>query len=143
MTMPSSVRHAVVLVLAVTSTAVFSGATDASALPRSEYDDPNHDYPALDLPVGTVTSAYAVVGGTATPISSSSCGLGMSLAGSDGGTYTYCHFSSRAFTSARSVSAGTRIGNTGNTGNSTGPHLHLQIRAGGALGCPGRMMLAI
>jgi len=31
MTMPSSVRHAVVLVLAVTSIAVFSGATDASA----------------------------------------------------------------------------------------------------------------
>jgi len=114
-----------------------------SALPRSEYDDPHHDYPALDLPVGTGTSAYAVVGGTATPISSSSCGLGMSLAGSDGGSYTYCHFSSRAFTSARSVSAGTRIGYTGNTGNSTGPHLHLQIRAGGALRCPGRMMLAI
>jgi len=119
------------------------GGSRSLPLPRSEYDDPHHDYPALDLPVGTGTSAYAVVGGTATPISSSSSGLGMSLAGSDGGSYTYCHFSSRAFTSARSVSAGTRIGYTGNTGNSTGPHLHLQIRAGGALRCPGRMMLAI
>ena len=110
---------------------------------RGEYDDPHHDYPALDLPAPSGTRAYAVVGGRATPISSSGCGLGMSLAGSDGGTYTYCHFSSRAFLSARSVSAGTRIGNTGSTGNSTGPHLHLQIRAGGALRCPGPMMLAI
>ncbi|MEJ7720301.1 MAG: peptidoglycan-binding protein [Ilumatobacteraceae bacterium] len=87
-----------------------------SALPRSEYDDPHHDYPALDLPVGTGTSAYAVVGGTATPISSSSCGLGMSLAGSDGGSYTYCHFSSQ----------GLHVGEVGERGN---PHrLHGQHR---------------
>jgi peptidoglycan hydrolase-like protein with peptidoglycan-binding domain len=113
------------------------------AVARGEYDDPHHDYPALDLPAATGTAAYAVKGGTATPFSNSSCGLGMSVAASDGATYTYCHLSSRAFTSPRSVSTGTRVGYTGNTGNSTGPHLHLQIRHGGVLRCPQSMMLAI
>jgi peptidoglycan hydrolase-like protein with peptidoglycan-binding domain len=113
------------------------------AVARSEYDDPHHDYPALDLPAASGTPAYAVKSGSATPLNSSSCGLGMQVAGDDGATYTYCHFSSRAFTSARRVAVGQRLGNTGNTGNSTGPHLHLQIRAGGSLRCPGPMMLAI
>lgn len=113
-----------------------------SALPRSEYDDPHHDYPAIDLPVPTGTPAYAVRSGTVTRINSSSCGLGIRL--SAGGTeYVYCHFSGWSVASGSAVSAGQRIGATGNTGNSTGPHLHLQIRHGGLLRCPQDLLLAI
>ncbi|MDN7120966.1 peptidoglycan-binding protein [Nocardioides sp. ChNu-153] len=113
-----------------------------SNLPRSEFDDPHHDYPALDLPTATGVPAYAVTGGTATATSNSRCGNGVSLV-AGGVTYLYCHFSSHAFSGTRTVAAGQLLGRTGNTGNSTGPHLHFQITAGGALRCPQAFALAL
>jgi peptidoglycan hydrolase-like protein with peptidoglycan-binding domain len=112
------------------------------AVARSELDDPHHDYPAIDLPVGTGTDAFAVTSGRIS-YASGDCGLGIILAGSDGATYTYCHLSARRVSSGASVSPGQFIGDTGNTGNSTGPHLHFQIRFSGSLRCPGRMLLAL
>lgn len=113
-----------------------------SVLPRSEYDDPHHDYPAIDLPVGTGTRVYAVRSGTATRVSGSSCGNGYTVAGNDGATYTYCHLSSFSAGNG-AVSAGQLLGLSGNTGNSTGPHLHFAIKYGGVSRCPQRMLLAI
>jgi peptidoglycan hydrolase-like protein with peptidoglycan-binding domain len=114
-----------------------------SALPRSEYDDPHHDYPAIDLPVPTGTRVYATRGGTATRVSGSSCGYGYVVSGSDGATYTYCHLSSFSAGNGSTVSAGQLLGYSGNTGNSTGPHLHFAIKYGGVSRCPQRMLLAI
>jgi peptidoglycan hydrolase-like protein with peptidoglycan-binding domain len=113
-----------------------------SALPRSEYDDPHHDYPAIDLPVGTGTPVYAIRSGTATRVSGSSCGNGYSVAGNDGATYVYCHLSSFSAGNG-AVSVGQLLGYSGNTGNSTGPHLHVGIKYGGYSRCPQRMLLAI
>lgn len=113
------------------------------ALPRSEYDDPHHDYPAIDLPVGTGTPAYAVRAGTVDIINDSLCGQGVNLHGTDGAVYTYCHFSSWSVSDGQSVVAGQQIGLTGNTGNSTGPHLHFGVRVGGVEHCPQNMLLAI
>jgi len=113
-----------------------------SALPRSEYDDPHHDYPAIDLPVPTGTPVYATRGGTATRLSGSSCGNGYSVAGNDGATYTYCHLNS--FVAANgTVNTGQLLGYSGNTGRSTGPHLHFAIKYGGVSRCPQNMLLAI
>ncbi|HEY0605725.1 MAG TPA: peptidoglycan-binding protein [Herpetosiphonaceae bacterium] len=113
-----------------------------SVLPRSEYDDPHHDYPAIDLPVSTGTAVYATRGGTATRLSGSSCGNGYSVAGNDGATYTYCHLNS--FVAANgTVNTGQLLGYSGNTGNSTGPHLHFAIKYGGVSRCPQNMLLAI
>lgn len=109
---------------------------------RGEYDDPHHDYPAVDLPTPTGTKAYAVVGGTARAHTSDGCGNGMKLT-AEGAVFTYCHLSSRAFLGERSVQAGTLLGYTGNTGNSTGPHLHIEIRTGDTQRCPGPYLLAI
>jgi murein DD-endopeptidase MepM/ murein hydrolase activator NlpD len=114
-----------------------------SALPRSEYDDPHHDYPAIDLPVWTGTPAYAIRAGTITIINDSSCGRGINLNGTDGAVYTYCHFDSWTVSNGASVVAGQQIGVTGNTGNSTGPHLHFGVRTSGVLRCPQNMLLAI
>ncbi|HYF63717.1 MAG TPA: peptidoglycan-binding protein [Herpetosiphonaceae bacterium] len=114
-----------------------------SLLPRGEYDDPHHDYPAIDLPVSSGTPIYAVSGGTATRINDSSCGLGYSVAGNDGASYAYCHFSGYAAAGNATVSAGQLLGYSGNTGNSTGPHLHLGIKYGGLRRCPQTLLLAI
>lgn len=113
------------------------------ALPRSEYDDPHHNYPAIDLPVPEGTEAYAVTSGDAVVFTDSSCGNGVQLAGSDGATYVYCHFSQHSIGDGP-VEPGQLIGLTGTTGNSTGPHLHFQIRTSDdALRCPQEMLLAI
>lgn len=123
--------------------ATFSLPLPRGSLPRSEYDDPHHDYPAIDLPVGTGTAAYAVRAGTVVRIDDSSCGRGINLTGTDGAVYTYCHFSAWSVASGATVTAGQRIGSTGNTGNSTGPHLHFGIRTGSTRRCPQAFLLAV
>ncbi len=114
------------------------------ALPRDEYDDPHHDYPSIDLPVPTGTDAYAVTSGQAVVFTDSGCGNGVELSADDGALYTYCHFDSHAISSGP-VQPGQLLGATGNTGNSTGPHRHFQIKTDGAavLRCPQNMLLAI
>ncbi len=113
-----------------------------SALPRGEYDDPHHDYPAIDLPVGTGTRALAVTAGTVALVNDSSCGRGVVLT-ANGTRFVYCHFSQHAVASGATVQAGQLIGYTGNTGNSTGPHLHFGIKIGTTSHCPQRLLLAI
>ncbi|GIV97554.1 MAG: hypothetical protein KatS3mg057_2211 [Herpetosiphonaceae bacterium] len=112
-----------------------------STLPRSEYDDPHHDYPAIDLPTNTGTPAYAMKSGTVSYVGGG-CGYGILISADDGASYKYCHLNSRSVASGARVSTGQLIGYTGNTGNSTGPHLHLEVNYNG-LRCPQNMLLAI
>jgi len=49
----------------------------------------------------------------------------------NGTTSLYAHLSSLGTSPGRIVSAGQRIGSVGSTGNSTGPHLHFEIRVHG------------
>jgi murein DD-endopeptidase MepM/ murein hydrolase activator NlpD len=140
---PGYVVADAVRITSSTGGAAFSLPLARSALPRSEYDDPHHDYPAIDLPVGTGTSAYAVRAGTVAVIDDSSCGRGINLTGGDGAVYTYCHFSSWSVGNGASVVPGQQIGLTGNTGNSTGPHLHFGIRTGSTRRCPQNFLLAL
>ncbi|MGH3367312.1 MAG: M23 family metallopeptidase [Nocardioidaceae bacterium] len=49
----------------------------------------------------------------------------------DGTVTWYCHLSSIYVGTGDSVGTGTTIGAVGTTGNSTGPHLHLEVHPGG------------
>ncbi|SBT39138.1 peptidoglycan-binding protein [Micromonospora auratinigra] len=121
---------------------LYAPVIDRSVLPRSEYDDPHHDYPALDLPTDTGTTTYAITAGTV-GYAGGSCGYGIGITADDGTYYLYCHLSSRVVAAGARVSPGQVIGYTGATGNVTGPHLHLEVRVGGANRCPQQLLLAI
>jgi murein DD-endopeptidase MepM/ murein hydrolase activator NlpD len=49
----------------------------------------------------------------------------------DGTEIWYCHQTSIGVTTGQTVTSGQRIGTVGSTGNSTGSHLHLEVRPGG------------
>ncbi|MFI6132904.1 peptidoglycan DD-metalloendopeptidase family protein [Micromonospora sp. NPDC051141] len=121
----------------------FSLPVSRTLLPRSEYDDPHHDYPAIDLPVDTGTSVYATRPGTVVRVDDTSCGRGINLTGTDGAVYTYCHLSAWSVATGATVATGQQIGSSGSTGNSTGPHLHFGIRTGSTYRCPQNYLLAI
>ena len=49
----------------------------------------------------------------------------------DGTEIWYCHQSAFAVRPGQQVTSGQTIGAVGNTGNTTGPHVHLEVRPGG------------
>ncbi|GAB2568438.1 hypothetical protein GCM10027087_03610 [Paractinoplanes abujensis] len=104
---------------------------------KSSLTAAHHDYAALDIAVPVGTPYYAITAGTVTRLApGGGCGLGIVLQGYDGVQYTYCHGSSQGVATGARVAPGQQLGLSGNTGHSSGPHLHLQIRYPGVLRCP-------
>jgi hypothetical protein len=116
-----------------------------------QLDDRHHDYPAWDWLIPTGTPIYAVRGGRVIAFTTNdtnsygdtsrdSCGLGITILDEQGVQWTYCHASAHTVNQGDSVAPGQQILASGNTGNSSAPHVHLQIRADGALRCPQPLM---
>jgi murein DD-endopeptidase MepM/ murein hydrolase activator NlpD len=87
----------------------------------------------IDFPVSYGTPVMAATDGTVTTKWNSAYGNMLILTAKDGTQTWYCHLSSYRVASGASVKAGQPIAYSGNSGNSTGPHLHFEVRpAGGA-----------
>jgi murein DD-endopeptidase MepM/ murein hydrolase activator NlpD len=114
----------------------------AGSFALTELDDPHHGHPSIDLPAAAGTPVTAVTGGRVKWVGDD-CGLGILITDPNGVRWTYCHASERIARNGSTVNTGDQIGTVGSTGNSTGPHLHLQVFAGGALRCPGPLLAAI
>ena len=58
------------------------------------------------------------------------CGTGFTMQTTDGQTWTYCHLSylEPSVTQGAQLTAGDPVGLVGQTGDATGPHLHLQLQ---------------
>lgn len=112
------------------------------------WTDPHHDYPASDIGVAQGTPVYSMLAGrvSSAPVGGG-CGLGVSI---DTGTnirITYCHGTDggevQGARQLEQVSAGQLIMHSGNTGHSTGPHLHVQIKVNGENRCPQPLFLGM
>ncbi|WP_251094594.1 peptidoglycan DD-metalloendopeptidase family protein [Streptomyces sp. Caat 7-52] len=87
----------------------------------------------IDFPVSYGTPVMAATDGTVTTKWNSAYGNMMIVTAKDGTETWYCHLSSYRVGSGTTVKAGDQIAYSGNSGNSTGPHLHFEVRpAGGA-----------
>ncbi len=92
------------------------------------------NHKGLDIATSAGTTVAAAAGGKVIFSGWDSYGLGycVKISHGNGVTTVYGHCSKLYVTSGQTVSAGEAIAAVGSTGNSTGPHLHLEIRVNGA-----------
>ena len=100
-----------------------------------------HTYNAADYPVATGTPVVAADGGTVTWVQywdgrvygqygsneMATYGTACLITHPNGYTTRYAHLSQLNVAVGQKVSRGQQIGLSGSTGNSTGPHLHLEV----------------
>lgn len=85
----------------------------------------------IDFPVSYGTPVLAATDGTVRTQYNSAYGNMLIVTAMDGTETWYCHLSSYQVPSGATVKAGDQIAFSGNSGNSTGPHLHFEVRPGG------------
>ncbi|MGX1542171.1 transglycosylase family protein [Streptomyces adustus] len=89
----------------------------------------------VDFPVPTGTSVKAVAPGRVVDAGwGGSFGYQVVIRHADGRYTQYAHLSAISVKAGQSVGGGQRIGRSGATGNTTGPHLHFEVRTGPGFG---------
>ncbi|WP_053649508.1 MULTISPECIES: peptidoglycan DD-metalloendopeptidase family protein [unclassified Streptomyces] len=89
----------------------------------------------VDFPVPTGTSVKAVAGGRVVSAGwAGAYGYQIVLRHDDGRYSQYAHLSALTVREGQRVQAGQRIARSGSTGNSSGPHLHFEVRTGPGYG---------
>ncbi|MFD3531095.1 peptidoglycan DD-metalloendopeptidase family protein [Streptomyces sp. NPDC058664] len=89
----------------------------------------------VDFPVPTGTSVKAVAAGRIVSAGwAGAYGYQIVLRHDDGRYSQYAHLSALTVREGQRVQPGQRIGRSGSTGNSSGPHLHFEVRTGPGYG---------
>ncbi|MFF2520841.1 transglycosylase family protein [Streptomyces liangshanensis] len=89
----------------------------------------------VDFPVPTGTSVKAVAAGHVVSAGwAGSYGYEVVIRHADGKYSQYAHLSALTVRAGQQVGGGQRIARSGSTGNSTGPHLHFEMRTGPGYG---------
>ena len=108
------------------------GCTTLSSEPYDPSCPSKHFHSGIDLAVAAGTPVHATLSGVCRVIDDrTGYGLHVIIDHGQGLSSLYAHLESVAVTSGESVAAGQVIGRVGSTGNSTGPHLHFEIRMNG------------
>ncbi|MFA7188151.1 MAG: M23 family metallopeptidase [Alphaproteobacteria bacterium] len=107
-----------------------------------ELSDKPHSHIALDFSAIVGTPVFAPANGTVTKIlHDNTCGDGIFLQHAGGFSTLYCHLSNTSMvTVGQKIDAGCIFARTGNTGRSTGPHLHYSVRINGKAVCPSQFI---
>ncbi len=111
----------------------------ANAKPGQGFKNPGnyslgyHTGVDFSAPQGTPVKAVAA-GVVVASDASGSYGINVKIKHDDGTYSFYAHLSAKSVFPGTKVAAGRMIGNVGSTGNSSGPHLHLEIRTKAAFG---------
>ena len=86
----------------------------------------------LDFAAETGTPIHAVAGGTITEVGSAGAYGNRTIETlADGTEIWYCHQNEFGVSTGETVNEGDVIGYVGSTGNTTGPHVHIEVRPGG------------
>ncbi|KUN84419.1 M23 family metallopeptidase [Streptomyces griseoruber] len=85
----------------------------------------------IDFPVSYGTTVMSATDGTVRTQWNSAYGNMLIVTAKDGTETWYCHLSTYRVASGTTVKAGDPIAYSGNSGNSTGPHLHFEVRPAG------------
>lgn len=89
----------------------------------------------VDFPVATGTAVKSVGPGQVVSAGwAGAYGYQIVIRHTDGRYSQYAHLSALGVKAGQQVSGGQRIGRSGSTGNSTGPHLHFEMRSGPGYG---------
>ena len=92
-----------------------------------------YGHPAIDIALGEGSPVFAADTGTVTYAGWNTWGYGNLIVVNHGNGYDtiYAHLSGINVAPGQIVYKGNVIGYSGNTGNSSGPHIHFEIRIGG------------
>lgn len=113
------------------SSPVASGITAAYGDKGDMWSGTNGTHKGTDyaVPIGTPVISWKD-GVVSKEVLDSGYGTAVMLEHADGMQSIYGHLSSKEVNAGDTVKAGQRIGKSGDTGNSSGPHLHFEIRNG-------------
>lgn len=117
------------------------GCTDLAIEPVDLACPGGHFHSGIDLAAPSGTPVQAALGGRATVLLSPfGYGLHVVLDHGDGRSTLYAHLETVLVSDGDDVPTGGVIGTVGSSGNSTGPHLHFEIRSDGIPENPRRFL---
>ena len=132
-------------------------------LANAGINQPHHDYPAVDLMMPAGTPVFAITAGhvmrtthfnanwwtagctsdSNAPTGCATCGMGITIQSDNGLRHTYCHNSVLYATDGDTVVTGQHIADSGDTGRSGAPHLHLELHYDNTRRCPQTLVAAL